>query len=248
MNPLLIVTTSNGIMGSSGQRTGVWLEEFVGVYHRFVNRGIPVVVASPRGGEVPVEPRSLRVCALSPEARRFVACCDPALSKTAKLRSICPHDFDALFYPGGAGPMWDLANDPINARILGSFFACGKVVGAVCHGVAALLKARRRDGNPVVYNRRVTGCSDVEESKNGTSGLVPFSLEQRLRAAGGKYSHRDSWMCHVEVDRNLVTGQNPQSTSRVAEAMLELMRPAQLMRREAPLFPCRCAEWRSSAD
>jgi len=245
MNPLLIVTTSNGIIGSSGQRTGVWLEEFVGVYHRFMDRGIPVVVASPRGGEVPVEPRSLRVSALSPEARCFVARCDPALSKTVKLRSICHHDFDALFYPGGGGPMWDLADDPVNARMLGSFFACGKVVGAVCHGVAALLKARRRDGNPVVYNRRVTGCSDAEENCMG--GVAPFSLEQRLRAAGGNYSRRDSCMCHVVVDSNLVTGQNPQSTARVAEAMLELLRPAQLMCRTTARSAARDEECRSSA-
>ena len=228
MNPLLIVTTSNGIMGSSGQRTGVWLEEFVGVYHRFVNRGIPVVVASPRGGEVPVEPRSLRVSALSPEARHFIARHDSVLNRSAALRSIHHHEFDAVFYPGGAGPMWDLADDSANARILAGFFECGKVVGAVCHGVAALLKARRRDGNPVLRDRRITGFSDQEESCCGTCGIVPFSLEQKLREAGGSYSHRAPWVSHVVVDRNLVTGQNPQSTGAVADAMLELMRPAPL--------------------
>ena len=112
MNPLLIVTTSYGSVGPAGRRTGVWLEEFVGVYCRFMERGIPVVVASPRGGEVPLEPGSLRVSALSPEARRFITGCDPALSRTRTLRSICHHDFDAIFYPGGTGPMWDLAEDP----------------------------------------------------------------------------------------------------------------------------------------
>ena len=231
MNPLLIVTTSHGRLGATGRRTGVWLEEFVGVYRRFLDRGIPVVVASPRGGEVPLEPDSLHVPALSPESRRFIAQCDPALSRTRTLRSICHHDFDAIFYPGGPGPMWDLAEDLTNARILGAFFDCGKVVGALCHGTAALLKARRRDGNPVICGRRLTGFSDAEEFHNGTLHTVPFSLEQRLRAAGGHYSRRAPWMRYVVVDRNLVTGQNPQSTVRVAEAMLELMRPSQLVLR-----------------
>lgn len=248
MNPLLIVTTSHGSVGPACRRTGVWLEEFVGVYCRFVEHGIPVVVASPRGGEVPLEPESLRVSAMSPEARRFIARRDPALSRTLALRSICHHDFDAIFYPGGTGPMWDLAEDLINARILGSFFDCGKVVGALCHGTAALLKARRRDGNPVIHNRRLTGCSDAEELHNGTRGLVPFSLEQRLRAAGGKYSRRDPWTRYVVIDRNLVTGQNPQSTKHVAEAMLELMRPAQLMCRRTAWSPGGIGECRSSAD
>jgi len=238
MNPLLIVSTSHGTLGSSGRRTGLWMEEFVGVYHRFRERGIPVVVASPRGGEVPLEPRSLRVSALSPEARRFIAQCDPALSQTLVLRSVCHHDFDALFYPGGAGTMWDLADDLTNARLLSAFFDCGKVVGAVCRGTAALLKARRRNGNPVIHNRRITGLTDVEEFHAGTLHTVPFSLEQRLKAAGGRYSYRDPWTCHVVVDRNLVTGQNPQSTACVAEAMLELMRPKQLVLRST--F---CRQW-----
>lgn len=228
MNRLLIVTTSHCQLGETGRKTGVWLEEFVGVYLRCLDRGIAVVVASPRGGEVPVEPRSLRVSALSPEARHFIARHDPVLDRSAVLRSIRHHDFDAVFYPGGAGSMWDLAEDLSNARILGGFFDCGKVVGAVCHGVSALLKARRRDGNTVLRDRRITGFSDQEESCDGTCGVVPFSLERRLREAGGNYSHRDPWTSHVVVDRNLVTGQNPQSTEAVADAMLELMRPAPL--------------------
>lgn len=228
MNRLLIITTSHCQLGETGRKTGVWLEEFVCVYLRFLDRGLTVVVASPRGGEVPVEPRSLRVSALSPEARHFIARHDSVLNRSAALRSIRHHEFDAVFYPGGTGPMWDLAEDSANARILGGFFECGKVVGAVCHGVAALLKARRRDGNPVLRDRRITGFSDQEESCCGTCGIVPFSLEQKLREAGGSYSHRDPWMSHVVVDRNLVTGQNPQSTGAVADAMLELMRPAPL--------------------
>jgi len=228
MNRLLIVTTSHRLLGPSGRKTGMWLEEFVVVYTRFQARGIPVVVASPRGGEVPVEPDSLRVSALSPEARSFVARHDTALENSTALRSIRHHDFDAVFYPGGVGPMWDLAEDSSNARILCGFFECGKVVGAICHGVAALLKARRRDGNTVLCDRRITGVSDREESSGGTRGLVPFSLERRLREAGAEYSHRDPWISHVVVDRNLVTGQNPQSADAVAEAMLELLRPAPL--------------------
>ena len=228
MNRLLIVTTSHCQLGETGLKTGVWLEEFVCVYLRCLDRGITVVVASPRGGEVPVEPRSLRASALSPETRRFIVRHDSVLNRSAALRSIRHHEFDAVFYPGGTGPMWDLAEDSANARILGGFFECGKVVGAVCHGVAALLKARRRDGGTVLCDRRITGFSDQEESLIGTRGIVPFSLERRLREAGGCYLHRDPWMSHVVIDRNLVTGQNPQSVGAVADAMLELMRPAPL--------------------
>lgn len=228
MNKLLIVVTSHRQLGSTGSETGVWLEEFVGVYTRFKDCGITAVVASPCGGEVPVEPRSMRVSALSPEARQFIAQHDQALTRSVSLRRICHHEFDAVFYPGGAGTMWDLAEDPFNARILGGFFECGKVVGAVCHGVAALLKARRRDGNTVLRDRNLTGFSDREESCDGTSGIVPFSLEKRLREAGANYFHREPWMNHVVIDRNLVTGQNPQSTGSVAEAMLKLLRPAPL--------------------
>ena len=242
MNTLLIVTTSHSRLGNTGRKTGVWLEEFVDVYRRFLDMGLAVVVASPRGGEVPLEPYSLRVSALSPEARCFIAHRDPILLRSTPLRSIRHHDFDAIFYPGGAGPMWDLAEDTSNARILGGFFDCGKVVGAVCHGVAALLKARRRDGNPVLQNRRITGFSDQEESCSGTSDIVPFSLERRLREAGGLYSHRAPWVRYVIVDRNLVTGQNPQSAPDVAEAMLELMRPAPLACRTKPAFTGRTAE------
>ena len=236
MNTLLIVTTSHSQLGNTGRKTGVWLEEFVGVYRRFLDLGVAVVVASPRGGEVPLEPYSLRVSALSPEARHFIADCDPILRRSVPLRAIRHHDFDAVFYPGGAGPMWDLAEDPSNARILGGFFDCGKVVGAVCHGVAALLKARRRDGDPVLRDRRITGLSDQEEFCNGTCGIVPFRLEQRLREAGGIYSHRAPWVRNVIVDRNLVTGQNPQSAIGVADAMLELMRPAPLACRTVAAF------------
>ena len=230
MNALLIVTTSHRQQGTTGCKTGMWLEEFVGVYRRFRDIGVAVVVASPLGGEVPLDPRGLCVSALGPEARRFIAHRDPILHRSTPLRSICHHDFDAVFYPGGSGPMWDLAEDPFNARLLGGFFECGKVVGAVCYGVAALLKARRRDGNTALHNRRVTGFSDQEELCGGSGAPMPFSLEQRLREAGGIYSRRAPWMRHVIVDRNLVTGQNSQSANGVAEAMLELTRPAPLMR------------------
>lgn len=231
MNTLLIVTTSHCRLGTTGQATGVWLEEFVCIYRRCLERAIPVAVASPRGGEVPLEPHSLQAAALSPEARHFIAHRNTVLLRSLTLRSICPRDFDAIFYPGGPGPMWDLAEDPINARILGAFFDCGKAVGAVCHGTAALLKARRRDGNPVLYGRNVTGFSDLEEFHSGTQHIMPFSLERRLREAGGLYSRNAPWVRHVVVDRNLVTGQNPQSATRAAEAMLELMRPAPLVLR-----------------
>ena len=231
MNPVLIIATSHGELGSSGRKTGLWLEEFVAIYSRFRHAGITVTVATPRGGAVPIDPLSLKVPALSAEARRFIAYGDPALSRTVPLRLIGANDFDAVFYPGGHGPMWDLATDLVNARILGAFFACGKAVGAVCHGPAALLKARKRNGYPVIHQRRVTGFSDAEERQSGLTETVPFSLEERMKNAGGVYSHSEPWVRHVVVDGNLVTGQNPQSSADVAEAMLDLLKPAQIVLR-----------------
>jgi len=229
MNRVLMITTSHGELGSSGRKTGVWLEEFVAAYSRFRHAGITVAVATPRGGAAPIDPLSLKVPALSPEARRFIAHGDPALNNTIPLRQIDANDFDAVFYPGGHGPMWDLAEDLANARLLGAFFACGKVAGAVCHGPAALLKARCRNGYPVIHQRRVTGFSDAEERQRGLTEIVPFSLEERIRSAGGIYLRREPWERHVVVDGNLVTGQNPQSSADVAEAMLKLLRPAQIV-------------------
>ena len=225
MNPLLIVTTSHGELGTTGDRTGLWLDEFAGVYVRFMHHGIPVVVASPLGGEIPLDPLSLKVPALSPEARAFLAQRDRVLDRTVALSQIHSNDFDAVFYPGGHGPMWDLAANRINARLLGAFFACRKVVGAICHGPAALLKARHRNGESVLRNRRVTGFSDAEEARRGLHRIIPFSLEERIRAAGGVYCHREPWMRHVVVDNHLVTGQNPQSTVGVAETMLKMLIP-----------------------
>ncbi len=228
MNPIMIVCTSLETLGETGRNSGLWLEEVVGVYCRFQCRGIPVTVASPHGGAIPIDPKSMNVRALSPEARSFISYRDPVLKNSVALNCVHANDFDAVFYPGGHGPMWDLADDLRNARLLGAFFDCGKIVGAVCHGPAALLKARRRNGDPVIYNRRITAFSDAEEGQTGLDDIVPFSLEQRLKEAGGIYSCREPWMRHIVVDGNLVTGQNPQSTIDVAEAMLELLHPAQL--------------------
>lgn len=234
MNPLLIVSTSHGELGATGNRTGLWLDEFAGVYVRFMYHRIPVVVASPRGGEVPLDPRSLKVPHLSSEARCFLAQRDPVLRCAIALSKIRPNDFDSIFYPGGHGPMWDLAASRSNARILAAFFACRKVVGAICHGSAALLKARGRNGDTVLRGRRVTGFSDAEELDLGLDKVVPFSLEERLKSAGGVYCRREPWLIHVVNDGNLVTGQNPQSASATAETMLRMMAPQlPILRRNA---------------
>lgn len=232
MNPLLIVTTSHGELGATGVRTGLWLDEFAGVYVRFMHLGLPVVVASPLGGEIPLDPMSLKVPALSLEARSFLAQRDPVLHRTVALSKIQAGDFDAVFYPGGHGPMWDLAANRINARLLSAFFICRKVVGAICHGPAALLKARHRNGRHVLHDRRLTGFSDAEEAHRGLDGVIPFSLEKRIREAGGVYCRREPWMRHVVVDGNLVTGQNPQSTPVMAEEMLKLLKPSPLVLRK----------------
>jgi len=237
MRKILVVVTSHDRMGYTPEQTGLWLEEFAASYRRFVESGYAVTVASPAGGGAPIDPRSLGRRFAFQESRRFIAGNDTALDNTEKLNRVEPGEFCALFYPGGHGPMWDLANDRRNARIVSFFFAWNRPVGALCHGVAALLKARKRNGYPVIFDRRLTAFSNCEERDMGFDGIMPFLLEDRLRAQGARFSAESSWHPHVVVDGNLVTGQNPDSAPKAAEALIELLKfhekPMPLCRRYA---------------
>ena len=224
MKRVLIIITSHDRMGYSAEQTGLNLEEFACTYHRFQECGIGVTAASPAGGEVPIDPRSVKSRTLGVDGKRFITGNDPILDNTEKLANVDPDDFDALLYPGGHGSVWDLATDHRNARIASSFFERGKPVGAICHGIAALLKARKHDGYPVIFGRKVTAISNAEERETGFDGLLPFLLEDRLQELGAIFSAGSSWRPYMVIDGNLITGQNPRSAGAVAESIIREIR------------------------
>lgn len=236
---VLIAVTSHDRMGYTAEQTGLNLEEFACAYHRFIANNFKVTAASPAGGEVPIDPGSITVRRLGAEGRKFIAGNDTILDNTEKLADIDPDDFCALFYPGGHGSMWDLAADHRNARIASAFFERGKPVGAVCHGAAALLKARKSDGYPAVFGRKLTAISNAEESETGYDGITPFLLEERLKSLGAHFVSGKCWQPHIIVDGNLITGQNPRSAAGVAESIIKEIgtNPGRI-----PL--CRAVAWR----
>ena len=240
-NEVLIVTTSHAQMGDTGHRTGVWLEELATPYYALRDGGAEVTLASIRGGEIPFDPRSLPSEAgqgpgekpdpqqdVPPAVRRFLS--DDAAMRAARdslpLAQVEGRDFDAIFLPGGHGTMWDLPESDALARRIGTMFDRGRIVAAVCHGPAGLVSAKRRDGRPIVEGRRVNGFTNSEEDGVGLSRVVPFLLEDRLKALGGRFERGPDWQPYAVRDRNLVTGQNPQSSELVAKLVLDALKPA----------------------
>lgn len=227
---ILMVLTSHGQLGESGKATGLWLEELAAPYWAFKDAHANVTLASPAGGKPPVDPNSEATDSQTDATRRFVTDNDAmqALAHTQKLSELDPAGFDAVFYPGGHGPLWDLADDRDSQRLIETLYAQGKPVGAVCHGVAALRDARGPFGLPLVRGKAVTGFSDSEERAAGLVDVVPFLVEDMLKTIGGTYSKAADWQAHVVTSGNLVTGQNPASSVGAAKAVLQqLRRPAQ---------------------
>jgi len=220
---VLIVLTSHDQLGDTGNKTGFWLEEFAAPYYRLKDAGAALVLASPKGGQPPLDPKSHEPDAQTDATRRFDG--DPAaqadLANTRKLADVDASDFDAVFYPGGHGPLWDLANDPRSIGLIEEFLDQSKPVASVCHAPAVLLNARSSDGQPLVKGKRVTGFSNSEEAAVGLTEVVPFLLEDQLAALGGLYQRADDWQSKVLVDGLLITGQNPASSEAVADALLE---------------------------
>jgi putative intracellular protease/amidase len=243
MKRVLIAVTSHDRMGYTAEQTGLNLEEFACAYHRFTACHFSVTAASPAGGEVPIDPRSITRHALGAEGKRFIAGNDAILDTTEKLSNVDPDDFCALYYPGGSGSMWDLAASHSNARIASAFFERDKPVGAVCHGVAALLKARRSDGYLAVHGRKLTAMSNAEVEETGLDGIMPFLLEDRLRELGAHYISVGNWRPHCVADGNLVTGQNPRSAGAVAEKLTEEIQLA-----TGKVSRCRAVSWRYNMD
>jgi len=227
---ILMVLTSHGQLGNTGKTTGLWLEEVAAPYYVFTDARAEVTLASPAGGKPPVDPNSEAPDGQTEATRRFLADGEAmqAFAHTHKLDDIDPGSFDAVFYPGGHGPLWDLANDEASRHLIEVLYAQGKPVAAVCHGVAALREARGPFGLPLVRGKAVTGFANSEERAAGLTEAVPFLVEDMLKEAGGLYSKAADWKAHVVTSDNLITGQNPASSAGAAKAVVQqLRRPTQ---------------------
>jgi len=220
---ILMVLTSHDQLGDSGSKTGFWLEEFASPYYVFKDANVDVTLASPNGGQPPMDPKSDEPDSQTESTERFKNDEDAqaALAHTLKLSDISPEEYDAVFYPGGHGPLWDLAEDRDSIALIESMYASGKPVAAVCHAPAVLRHAKTLDGSPLLMGRSVTGFSNSEEEAVRLSGVVPFLLEGELKAKGANYSKADDWQPNVITDDTLITGQNPASSELVAKAVLE---------------------------
>jgi putative cofactor-binding repeat protein len=225
MTKVLMVLTSHDRLGDTDRRTGFWLEEFAAPYYVLRDAGLDITLASPKGGQPPVDPKSDEPGSQTPAMKRFRS--DPeaqrALANTVKLSSVSADDYDAMFYPGGHGPLWDLAEDRDSLALVERLYAAGKPVAAVCHGPAVLRRAKGADGGPLVRGKTVTGFSNTEEGAVGLTEVVPFLVEDTLKANGGRYSRAEDWASHAVVDGNLITGQNPASSEATAKALLEVL-------------------------
>ena len=220
---VLIVLTSHDRLGDTGEKTGFWLEEFAAPYYRLKDADVDITLASPKGGQPPIDPKSNEPDFQTDATRRFDgdAEAQAELAKTVRLADIDPGDFDAVFYPGGHGPLWDLADDADSIQLIESFLAQDKPVAAVCHASAVLVHAKNADGAPLPQGKRVTGFSNSEEAAVELTEVVPFLVEDRLIELGGQYEKAEDWAPHVVVDGLLITGQNPASSEGVADALLQ---------------------------
>lgn len=223
---ILMVLTSHDQLGDTGSKTGFWLEEFASPYYVFKDANADVTLASPDGGQPPMDPKSDEPDSETESTRRFK--CDDAaqaaLANTLRLSDISPADYDAVFYPGGHGPLWDLAENHNSIALIESMYASGKPVAAVCHAPAVLRNAKAPDGSPLVQGRSVTGFSNAEEAAVQLTDVVPFLLEDELKAKGANYSKADDWQPNVIADEILITGQNPASSELAAKAVLEKLK------------------------
>lgn len=222
---VLIVLTSHDQLGDTGEKTGFWLEEFACPYYQLKDAGVSLVLASPKGGQAPLDPKSHAPDFQTDDTHRFDADqeAQQELANTAVLADVCVDDFDAVFYPGGHGPLWDLHDDSHSIALIEKFVAAGKPVAAVCHAPAVLLKAKGLDGEALVKGKKVTGFSNSEEAAVGLSEVVPYLLEDELKAAGGLYQKADDWTSLALTDGLIITGQNPGSSAAVAKALVSAL-------------------------
>lgn len=222
---ILFVLTSHGELGNTGEKTGFWIEEFAAPYYVFYDAGADITVASPKGGQPPIDPKSDAPENQTEATKRFKADKDlqQVLSETKKLSEVSATDFDAVFYPGGHGPLWDLATDADSIRLIEEFWKSKKPVAAVCHAPSVLLNVKDENGQPLVKGRKVTGFTNSEEEAVHLTQVVPFLLEDELRNKGGEYSKKEDWAVHVVQDGMLITGQNPASSEEAADRLMALL-------------------------
>ncbi len=222
---ILMVLTSHDQLGNTGKNTGFWLEEFAAPYYVFKDAGAEITLASPKGGQPPLDPSSDADDAQTEATKRFKAddAARKALANTAVLSTVSADGFDAIFYPGGHGPLWDLAEDSDSKKLIETFAASDRPVGAVCHAPAVFRHPKGADGKPLVSGKEVTGFTNTEEEGVGLADIVPFLVEDMLKENGGTYRKGDDWASFVVVDGKLVTGQNPASSEEAARKLLALL-------------------------
>lgn len=220
---IALVLTSHDELGTTGKKTGFWLEEFAAPYYVFKDAGATLTLASPKGGQPPLDPKSDEPSAQTEATKRFKQ--DPAaqqaLANTVQLDTIQAADFDAIFYPGGHGPLWDLAEDKHSIALLETAYAAGKPVAAVCHAPGVLRHVTAPDGTLLVKGKAVTGFTNTEEAAVQLTDVVPFLVEDMLTQAGGTYSKVADWQPYVVTAGHLITGQNPASSEPAAQELLK---------------------------
>lgn len=223
---ILMVLTSHDELGSTGKKTGFWLEEFAAPYYVFKDAGADITLASPKGGQPPLDPKSDEMDSQTAATARFKGDKEAqnALAHTKILRDLCSNDYDALFYPGGHGPLWDLTEDRNSIALIEAMYAQGKPVSAVCHAPGVLRHAKSPEGAPLVQGKAVTGFSNSEEAAVGLTDVVPFLVEDELQKKGGRYAKGADWQSFTAQDGNLITGQNPASSEAGAKIVLEQLK------------------------
>ncbi|MGJ7506404.1 type 1 glutamine amidotransferase domain-containing protein [Variovorax sp. GT1P44] len=225
MSKILMVLTSHNILGSTGRPTGFWLEEFTAPYYVFHDAGVKVTVASPKGGQPPIDPKSDDPANQTDSMTRFKGdkATQAVLASTVKLADMKSADFDTVFYSGGHGPMWDLAEDPVSIALIESFYDAGKPVAAVCHAPGVLRHVKYK-GESIVKGKRVTGFTNTEEEEVQLTKIVPFLVEDELKRLGGLFEKVDNWKPFAITDGRLITGQNPASSTSAGQALLKLLK------------------------
>lgn len=223
MKKVLMVLTSHDTLGNTGRKTGFWLEELAAPYYTFKDAGVQIVLASPAGGQPPLDPKSNEPSFQTDLTRRFETdqAATAQLAATVRLDSVNQADFDTVFYPGGHGPLWDLAEDKHSIALIEAFIAANKPVALVCHAPGVLRHVKAADGRPLVEGKNVSGFTNTEEEGVGLTDVVPFLVEDELKKLGGAYSKGPDWGSYVVQDGLLITGQNPGSSEAAAALLLK---------------------------
>ena len=222
---ILIVLTSHSDLGNTGEKTGFWIEEFASPYYVLADAGVELTIASPKGGQPPVDPKSEAPDAQTVATKRFYLDYDliDKVAHTLKLSEVNEADYDAVFYPGGHGPLWDLATDAQSIALIENFYKHNKPIAFVCHAPAALVNVKAPNGEPLIKDKELTGFSNSEEEAVKLTKVVPFLLEDELKKLGGNYSSGPDWGVYVKTDGLIITGKNPASSEAAAKQLLEVL-------------------------